>query len=238
MAHINYFDNNQLNYIQNGDVKLPFHVKRSLRAKRISLRISPARNEVIVTIPKRASLKAGMDFLQSKLNWILANTSDVIANQWQNGSKINILGKEYIIENIAGRGITKIENDKLVVHGATEFIKRRIIDFTKKLLYSHCKEQAVILADKINKKVGLIKIINAKLRWGSCSINAALSFNYLLIFAPINILQYVIAHEVAHLQEMNHSSKFWEVVEKIYPDYKNARKWLKQNGGVLYQLPN
>src|ERR1700677_3258085 len=89
------------------------------------------------------------------------------------------------------------------------------------------------LANRIKKQHNLnltaIKISKSRSKWGSCSSKAVLSFNWRLIFAPIEILEYVIVHEMCHIIQMNHSKKFWVVVENIYPNYKAAKSWLKAN---------
>lgn len=78
-----------------------------------------------------------------------------------------------------------------------------------------------------------IRIAGQKTRWGSCSSNKTLSFNWKLMLAPPKVLDYVVVHEICHLREMNHSPRFWALVESLMPDYKQQRKWLKENGHTL-----
>ena len=78
-----------------------------------------------------------------------------------------------------------------------------------------------------------ISIRDQKTRWGSCSSKGTLSFNWRLMLAPPAILDYVVVHELCHLNHMNHSKAFWQAVEAVYPDYRNARKWLKEHGSEL-----
>ena len=80
-----------------------------------------------------------------------------------------------------------------------------------------------------------IRIMNNKNKWGSCSSKGVLSFNWRLIFAPKEILEYLVVHEMCHIIEMNHSVRFWNLVETLYPNYKLAKLWLKGNGMRLHQ---
>ncbi len=86
-------------------------------------------------------------------------------------------------------------------------------------------------AELIGVSYGCITIRNQKTRWGSCSSKGNLNFNCLLIQVPESVMDYVIVHELCHRLEMNHSAAFWAQVEKILPDYKERRKWMKENGG-------
>ena len=81
---------------------------------------------------------------------------------------------------------------------------------------------------------GRISIREQKTRWGSCSSQGNLNFNWRLIFAPENVLDYVVVHELAHRKEMNHSKAFYAIVESVLPDYRVSRKWLRDNGDVLW----
>ena len=81
-----------------------------------------------------------------------------------------------------------------------------------------------------------VSIREQKTRWGSCSSNHTLSFNWRLMLAPPQVLDYVIVHELCHLTHMNHSKEFWDLVEKIMPDYKEKKQWLKENGHLLYEI--
>jgi len=94
-------------------------------------------------------------------------------------------------------------------------------------------QRAVEISRQLNLNYNRISIRDQKTRWGSCSRLKNLNFNWRLIMAPVQVIDYLIIHEVAHLAEMNHSSRFWKLVEGICPDYKIQRKWLKENGPTL-----
>lgn len=98
-------------------------------------------------------------------------------------------------------------------------------------------QKTAYYANIMHVSYGRIAIREQKTRWGSCSAKGNLNFNWRLIFAPEEILNYVIVHELAHRREMNHSTAFYAVVESVLPDYKKCRKWLKDNGQALWSMP-
>jgi len=220
-----------------GDKIIPVSVRRSKLAKRISIRIPPAKNKVVVTLPGRASLNAGIKFLNSKVSWVLANVDLDSSVALSEGVTIPVLGKHYTITRMNGRGTSRLdmENGQLVVYCMPEFTARRVRDFLKTLLREECEQRAHALAVQLDKTVLRVSVTRANSRWGSCTASGALTFNWLLVFAPVEILQYIIAHEIAHLREMNHSNRFWRLVEKIYPGMDAARKWLKKEGHKLHR---
>ncbi len=95
------------------------------------------------------------------------------------------------------------------------------------------KQQVSYYATKHGFEFKKIRISSARTRWGSCSTLGTLSFTWRLVLAPLDVLDYVVVHELCHLSELNHSKKYWGLVEEILPDYKARRTWLKENGGRL-----
>lgn len=224
--------NNSVIIAEFGEV--PLAIKISKRAKRISIRISPAKNSIIMSMPKRASIAVGMEFIRSKEGWIKQNLIKEQFVKLIDGAKIPVLGKEYTIKNLSGRGLSKIAGEEIIIYGSPEFTPRRSREFLKKVLYEECVSKSQIMAEKINRKVKSVLITAAKSRWGSCTSKGVLSFNWSLLFAPSEILDYIIAHETAHLVEMNHSVKFWKIVRELYPNIEYAKKWLKTEGHILH----
>ena len=213
---------------------IPLVIKTSKQAKRISVRINPSKNSITLTLPKRASVEKGLQFLASKEGWLRANLVKHEIIKLEHGVKIPVLGKEYLINNLQGRGVTRIAGEEIIVYGMAQFTSRRVKEFLQKIISIECQEKAHLMAEKIGKEVKSVKINSANSRWGSCTTKGVLTFNWLLIFAPPEILDYIIAHEVAHLREMNHSDKFWRVVKQLYPEMDMAKKWLKVNGHKLH----
>jgi len=224
-------------HIKIGSRVIPLEIKHSKRAKHISLRISPAKNSIIMTLPRYATVTSGMKFLAGKTDWILANVEEYKNVRIMAGITLPILGKNYTVRRMDGRGTTKMDaqNGELIVFCAPEFTSRRVKDFLKKYLREKCVRRSQALAERIGKTVSKITISSARSHWGNCNSKRAISFNWLLVFSPPEILEYIIAHEVAHLKEMNHSPRFWQVVKDLCPGMLASRKWLKEQGYKLHR---
>ena len=138
-----------------GNRVIPITVKTSARAKRVTLRLSPAKDSVILTLPRRASLAFGMKFLNSKSAWVLANLEEDATVQIADGTVIPILGKEYTVMRKDGRGIARLldETSELVVHCKPEFVNRRVKDFLKKFLCQKCTELGEKFSGRLGKKI-------------------------------------------------------------------------------------
>jgi predicted metal-dependent hydrolase len=214
---------------------IPLSIRRHRRARRISLRLSPARDGIVMTLPARASVHTGMDFFHSKAGWVLANVETGASVTLTDGAVIPILGEEYTIRRMPGRGVTALSGSELHVHSVPEFVARRVRDFLKKYLHEACMKRAQPMAAQLGKAVRDIKIRDTRSRWGSCSSGGSLTFHWQLVFGPAHILDYLVAHEVSHLKEMSHSARFWKVVALFYPDHATARKWLKREGHRLHR---
>jgi len=151
--------------------------------------------------------------------------------QFANGQHITILGEPYVIQHepAARRGVWS-ENGTLFVSGDQAFLHRRVRDFLKKQLLIYIQQKATTLAAQIDQSVGKITLRDTSSRWGSCSSRHDLNFCWKLVLAPRFVLDYIIAHEVAHLQEMNHGPRFWALVGQINNDRAAAQIWLRKNG--------
>jgi predicted metal-dependent hydrolase len=215
---------------------IPLAIRRHRRARRISLRLSPARDGIVMTLPQRASVTSGMDFLHSKAGWVLANVEPDKAVALADGAILCILGENCTIRRMEGRGLSGLSGGELRIHSAPEFVARRVRDFLKKQLREACIARAQAMAAALGKTVREVKIRDTRSRWGSCSTDGTLTFHWQLVFAPAPILDYLVAHEVAHLKEMNHSARFWKVVGALFPDHARARKWLKREGHTLHRF--
>jgi predicted metal-dependent hydrolase len=103
----------------------------------------------------------------------------------------------------------------------------------KEMAFKVISERVALYSQKYNFSPKQVKISSAKTRWGSCSPDGTLNFTWRLVMSPLDVIDYVVVHELAHLRIKNHSRKFWSVVEAIYPEYKKQRKWLRDNGEKL-----
>ena len=209
---------------------LKIKVKRVKRSHSMRLRIGQ-NGEPVLTLPFWIPKKAGLLWAEKQQNWIKKNS--FTPNFFHEGQKISFLGKEVIIQHLPDRGRTHLENDVLWVAGDLEFLPRRVSDFIKReflpYLAKHISEKEAL----INVKHTHLTIRDTSSRWGSCSSNGTLSFCWRLAMAPEFVIDYMIAHEVAHLKHMDHSSAFWKTVAELTPHTYQAQKWLKQQGSSL-----
>lgn len=213
-------------------------IRRHRLARRISLRLSPARDSLMMTLPRRTSIDAGLAFARKQEHWVLTHVAQDNSIAFTNGAVIPLLGVDYTITHQPGRGVTRKDDatQRLHVYGDSAFTARRVRDFCVNLARRECEIRAMEMASHIGKKVKVVKVREQRSRWGSCSAKGTLTFNWRLVFAPLSVFDYLIAHEVAHLAEMNHSDRFWQVTASLCPDYKKARLWLKRHGHDLHRF--
>jgi predicted metal-dependent hydrolase len=212
-------------------------VKRSALARRVSLRIDPVRGPVMV-LPPKAKLAEAERFLLAHRIWLaerLARLPGKVA--LADGTAVPILGVPHPIRHApnAKRGVW-IEDGALMVSGGSEHVGRRVTDFLKAEAKRLILPQAAELAARIGRKPGRVSVKDTRSRWGSCSSAGDLAFSWRLVLAPDWVLTYVVAHEVAHLAEMNHSPAFWAVVEGLVGDPRRAKAWLKSHGPGLHRF--
>jgi predicted metal-dependent hydrolase len=216
------------------DIKV--NIRISQRAKRIIIRINRGVPELVM--PNR-SYQLGYSFLFKKELWIRNKLQNLETIESDDNNIIPVFGIKHYINYIdLDHRKVKIKNDNIYVY-ATELKQRNIlIEYLCNKLFVELKLLVVDLCNQHNLKFSDIKIMNNKTRWGSCSSNGILKFNWRLIFAPKDVIQYLVVHEIAHIVHMNHSKKFWDLVEKIYPEYKGPKTWLKNNGAKLHLYLN
>lgn len=212
-------------------------VKRSALARRISLRIDPARGAVLM-LPVKARLAEGERFLLAHRVWLaerLARLPGPVA--LADGATVPLLGVPHPVRHVPGarRGVW-VEDSEILVSGLPEHVGRRTADFLKTEAKRLIAPRAQDMAARLGRKPGRITVKDTKSRWGSCSSSGDLAFSWRLVLAPEQILDYVVAHEVAHLVQMNHSPAFWAVVESLVGDHRPARRWLKINGAGLHRF--
>ena len=214
----------------------PIMIRRSLRCRKMSLRISSDYRSFIVTIPKRGTIFQAEAFIKKNEEWLYDHAQFLSKGEgFKDGCCFFFLGKEVVLkhEPKARRGVWQ-EGKVIYVSGGEEFLSRRVKEFLHKRFKEHIKGRIKVYSDRVKKKVNKVTIRDNTSRWGSCSSNGNVSINFFLSYAPESIIDYVVVHELCHLIEMNHSKSFWQEVENLYPDYKAARKWLREEGRRLY----
>jgi predicted metal-dependent hydrolase len=216
---------------------LPVRLRPSARATRLKLRIDPSFDGVEIVVPNGVSRKVAISMLHQHGDWVTAHMNRLPERvQFAPGAWIPFLGQDHAIRAVpdAKRGVW-VEAGVIWVSGQPEHTNRRVTDFLKKQAKLEIAPRAHAYAEMINKKVNRISLKDTRTRWGSCSSSGNLSFSWRLVLAPEDVLDYVVAHEVAHLQELNHSARFWAVVEDLYGPSKKQQHWLKKHGAALHR---
>lgn len=220
--------------IEVGGRLVRLEVRRHRRARRASLRLMHSGEGLVLTLPLRGSLPKALAFVQQKSGWVLSRLAEVPeAVAFSHGAVIPVLGEPHAVHWQQGRGLTRIKEGRIEVFGAQQFTRRRVKDALKMHLQAACQQQAELFANHLNVQVKALRIGEMRSRWGSCTASGRLAFNWRLVFAPASVVAYLVAHEVAHLREMNHSPRFWQLVASLCPHYMQAKAWLRQNGQGL-----
>ena len=224
----------------------PVRLRRHRQARRYTLRIQAATREVVLTIPPRGTLKEARAFAQKHGGWIAARLLRLPeAAPFAHDVVVPLRGLPHRIAHRQGaRGTVWTEigprgERLLCVAGYAPHIDRRIADFLRREAKRDLEAASLRFARELGRPVRRVSVRDQSSRWGSCSATGMLSFSWRLILAPRHVLEYLAAHEVAHLVEMNHSAKFWRVVRRLCGDYERARAWLDVHGADLhrYGLP-
>ena len=217
-------------------------VRRHAQARRYTLRIHAASREVLLSMPMRGSLREANVFAQKHGAWIAARLKRLPdAAPFAHGALIPLRGVPHRIEHRRGaRGTVWAEcgddgAQLLCVAGETAHVPRRVRDYLKREAKKDLERASRAAADALGVGLKRISIRDQTSRWGSCSTTGVLSYSWRLILAPPFVLDYLAAHEAAHLVEMNHSRRFWRLVEGINPDVVSAKAWLDAHGGDLHR---
>ncbi len=218
-----------------GDPPIPLILRRSAQAKRISLRISQLDGRVTLTLPKRLAEHEAMDFARSKEGWIRKHLSargvDIVVGV---GAEVPLGGRLYTLQAGTGRRV-QITPDGIFVPGPPERMGKRLCAHLKELARDRLAGASDDYAARLGRSYTRLSMRDTRSRWGSCTSDGGLMYSWRLIMAPPEVLDYVAAHEVAHLSEMNHSAAFWAEVTRIYGDYGEARGWLRSHGSTLHR---
>jgi predicted metal-dependent hydrolase len=228
--------------VKHGSQVFAIRLRRHRRARRYTLRIHPTDREAILTMPPRGLIAEAREFAQLHGGWIAARLGRLPkAAPFQSGTVVPLRGVPHRIVHRSGeRGTvwteTRDSGDKILcVAGDVEFIDRRVHDFLKREARRDVQKSALEYAEALGVRVKRISIRDQSSRWGSCTSAGSLSFSWRLILAPPFVLDYLAAHEVAHLVEMNHSPRFWKVVARICPSVERAKRWLDTYGNDLHR---
>lgn len=220
-----------------GSPPLQITLRRSARARRFSLRVSRADGAVILSLPRWAPEREALDFARSQEGWIRkAQAARPVVTRLAVGDLIPIGGALLRIETGTGARV-RCEGTALVIPaGAAALPGPRIEAFVKLMARHRLAEACDRHAAQVGRSHAGLTLRDTRSRWGSCSAAGKLMFSWRLAMAPPEVLDYVAAHEVAHLVEMNHAPAFWAVVRRLMPDHQRHRDWLKQHGASLQAI--
>ena len=223
---------------------IPYHLERRAR-KTVGLKIN--HQGLVVHAPTRLSQKELERMLLSKADWIVkklqAQQENILpAFEWKDGASLLLLGNpiQLSVRTDSVSRALEYEPGRISVALPTPnnqtSIARKVLQWYKKQALTDFSRRIALLAAKLGVDTPPLFLSSARSRWGSCNSRGEVRLNWRLLQAPPNIINYVVAHELAHLKEMNHSAKFWATVEKIYPDYKAAEKELKAWSAKLHRI--
>jgi len=224
-----------------GEASYAVRVSRNRRARRYTLRIHTALREAVLTMPWRGNLADASRFAQAHGGWLaqrLAQLPEVAP--FADGESVPLRGVEHrIVHRPRMRGTVWVEqagDERLLcVAGAVEHAARRVRDFLKREARRDLEAAVASYARALNVRVRRMSIRDQSSRWGSCNSAGVLSFSWRLILCPPFVLDYLAAHEVAHLVEMNHSARFWKVLRQVCPATDEATRWLDSHGNALHR---
>ena len=225
-----------------GDLGAPVEVRRHPGALRLTLRVSRTRRTVIVTLPVQCDLDEAGSFITRNIDWVRARLNSLPDPvPFLDGVFIPLRGDAHrvVFTGPGRRGPVERRSTpsypELRVSGRPEHAPRRLKDWLAKEAHRSLDERVSFHAKRLGVTAKRIAVRDQASRWGSCSTTGVLSFSWRLIMAPAEILDYVAAHEVAHLREMNHGPRFWALVDKAVPGMEEAKRWLQIYGMDLHR---
>lgn len=225
------------------DPRIFYHLRP--RARRISIKMDSAKRNITVTVPGSvARLKDAQRFVREKYDWILVQLETLPQPQpFIDGGQILFQGELYTLLSPRARGRADIDHDAREIHvpADTDTLEGRTKRFLIREARAALTDSTNLHAQTLRKPVDKISVRDTSSRWGSCvkgtlTRGGHISYSWRLVCAPPYVLDYVCAHECAHLVEANHGAGFWALCDELVDTVKPAKKWLKNNGGLLHAV--
>ena len=223
-----------------GGQDVSIRLRANARARRYTLNLGVAGADPVLTIPAGGSFRGARAFLDRNVEWLETRLlTRPAARPFRPGRLVPVRDVKHRISHRPDiRGTVWIEDGDrtpiLAVAGDREHLERRVFDWLKREARIDLEEAVFYYADIIGVRPTAIRLRDPKGRWGSCSSRGTLSFSWRLVLAPPMVLDYLAAHEVAHLREMNHGRRFWDLVRTMCPATDEAEAWLKSHGAGLH----
>jgi len=216
-------------------------IDRLIRSKRRTIAlIVETDGSLTVRAPNRAVMRDINAFIDEKSKWIVRTQKKIKSivvipeKKFEDGEMFMYMGSEYPFTLVKPqRPALKFNNGFTLGVTAQKRGRQAFTKWYKEQAFNVISERVRIISALHGFNPKQVKITSAKTRWGSCSADGTLNFTWRLVMAPLEVIDYVVVHELAHLKVKNHSPRFWKVVESNYPDYKSCRKWLQDHGEIL-----
>lgn len=221
---------------------VPIRVHIDRRARRVSVRIDPMAREAVATAPANRFALEAISFASERVEWIADRLGALPPPVlFKPGAYIPLRGVIHRLKHVETGRTVKIDKSSgptplILIPGPRESFRDKTRGFFRAAARNDFAERVAVHAETLKVKPRSIAIKDTRSRWGSCSSEGRLNFSWRLVCAPPFALDYVAAHEVAHIKEMNHSDRFWKQVERCYPDWREARAWLHERGGALHSI--
>lgn len=217
-------------------------LKTNARARRVSIRVDGARGEVVAVAPNERRLTEAVDFAFSRADWIAARLkARPRGTPFAPGGAIPLRGEPVRLEASGNAAAARFVRDetgvRIVSGGEGEAFARRVERLLRAEAKRELQARTEVHAAALGLKVPAVGIADPKSRWGSCTPSrGTIRYSWRLIMAPDWVLDYVAAHEVAHLVHADHSPRFWAVVKQLLGDEKAGRRWLRAHGNALHAV--
>jgi predicted metal-dependent hydrolase len=221
---------------------LPLRIVENPRAKRLTLRIEAGGRGLRITVPPGIRTGEVDKFLTRHQGWLEERLKKLPDRpELRPGVKLPLRGVPHlIVHEPSRRGTVEIATmdgaPALIVHGDRRHLPRRLADFLKREAKAEIAALVARHTGSVGRKAKAVRYKDTTSRWGSCTSDGTLSFSWRIMMAPPTVIDYLVAHEVAHLKEMNHGPKFWALCRELCPRTEEARAWLKRNGSALQAI--
>lgn len=222
-----------------GATSAPIVARVNRRAKTLIVKVDPVTGEILVTAPSKRAIPEAIAFAQERADWIAGQMKSALrAKPFEPGAVVPYRGVDHLIVHEGGPR-TPVSADYTLgpairVGGDEAHINRRLTDWLKNQARKILNERVDYYSAHLGKKRGPIRVRDMRTRWGSCTSEGAMSFSWRLILTPPEILDYVAAHECAHLVHMNHSRAFWRLLATLDVDARAASDWFDEHGQQLF----
>ena len=221
---------------------MDIEIEKIIRTKRktIALQITDDA-KLIVKAPFEVSDETIFRVVRKHISWITEKKKEIqsrdpkfSSKEFVSGEGFLYLGRYYKLEIVDGQEeLLRFENKFYLSRSALPDAKKVFIDWYKKKAYEKISERVRFYSQRSGIKYNKVNITDAQKRWGSCSPKGNLNFSWKLIMAPLSVIDYVVVHELAHIEEKKHSKSFWVKVKIMMPDYEKYKNWLNENGYLL-----